>query len=69
MGMLFTIYLYNKIHLHTLLFQNNYNQMEQLNNLSDRFNDICFTLSREQIVALNQSTNTENVNNVISRIS
>lgn len=43
--------------------------MGRLTNLSDRFNDICFTLSREHILAMNQSTNTGNVNNVISRIS
>lgn len=43
--------------------------MEQLNNLPDRFNDICFTVSREQILAMNQSANTGSINNVISRIS
>lgn len=43
--------------------------MQQLIDLPDRFSDVCFTLSREDILAMNQSANTGDINNVISRIS
>ena len=42
--------------------------MEHSDNIPDRFNEVCFTLSREDILKLDEADNGP-INNVISRIN